>query len=72
MKRKHNIELPSTLNNNVITIKGNNLTLRWFGDCLLVWSDDDNKEPNEKKILEAVEDKLKSYDKLNYGGQNGN
>jgi hypothetical protein len=59
MKRRSNIELFGKLTENHITIKGNKLNLRWFDRCILIWSDEDNKKPLPKGILEIVEETLK-------------
>lgn len=56
MLRKHNIEIFGILTDNHITIKGNKLNLRWFDDCILVWSDKNNREPLPKKFLEIIEE----------------
>ena len=63
MKRKNNIELFGKLTDNHITIKGNNLNLRWFDKCILVWSDKNKSGNLPKKFLEIIENAIKEGDK---------
>lgn len=38
---RRNIELADEITDEEIVIKGKKLTLRWFGELLLVWSEED-------------------------------
>jgi hypothetical protein len=58
--KRHNIYLSGEeIDIEFVKIKGNNLNLRWFDKCILVWSDNDNKNPTPKALLEIIEEALK-------------
>ena len=53
---KYNIDFATNVTDNTIIIEGNKLNFSWFNNCILIWSDKDNKNPLPKKILEILKE----------------